>query len=421
YLPARPRRYKTTTRNAQEAHEAIRPTDPARTPEMLKGKIPDDAWKLYTLIWQRAVACQMSAAKLELVTAHIEAGSAQLTASGSTVVFDGYRRLYEEARDEKEAPAKILPPLREQEELRLIKVMPKQHFTEPKPRYTEASLIRELEKQGVGRPSTYAAIIDVLKKRGYVRVEKRRFHPTDVGEVVNRFLVKHFPDIVNIGFTAQMEEKLDAIARGEEPWKPVLRAFWEPFSAQVDKTLRETTKKEVTTEPLDEACPECGRPLVVRLGRYGRFIGCSGYPECSYTREREEAEQEAADAPACAKCGAPMQKKRGRFGAFWGCSRYPECDHTEPLVKPEATGIRCPACGEGEIVRRRSRRGRAFWGCSRYPECRFVLWDEPVAKGCPECGHPFVVRKRSKKHGTQLVCPNEGCAWQEAETSEHAA
>ena len=415
YLPKTPRRFKTSTKNAQEAHEAIRPTDPARTPEMLAAHLEPDELRLYELIWRRAFASQMAAAEFDATRVRIEGKGVVLRASGQVLVFDGFRRLYEEAReDEAKEEEGRLPPLAEGEALTIREVRARQHFTEPPPRYTEATLIKALEAEGVGRPSTYASILEVLRKRGYVRMDKRRFVPTDVGEIVNRFLVKHFPNIVDIGFTAEMEDKLDAIARGEADWKPVLRAFWGPFSAQVQRTLQEVTKREATTEELDETCPECGKKLVVRLGRYGRFIACSGFPACRYSRSLEEGEEGAAedeDAPACPECGAPMQKRRGRFGAFWSCSRYPDCKGTQPLHKPEDTGVVCHVCGEGTFLRRRSRRGRVFYSCSRYPKCKAALWDEPVARACPACGAKIVVKKRTKRRGEELVCIQEGCDW----------
>ncbi len=417
YLPKAPRKFKTSTKNAQEAHEAIRPTDPARTPESVQAYLQPDEAKLYELIWRRALASQMAAAELDLTSVRIEGEALALRASGQVVVFDGFARLYEETREDKEGEeaGAQLPPLAEGEPLKVLAVQAKQHFTEPPARYTEASLIKALESLGIGRPSTYATILDVLRKRGYVRMQRRRFVPTDVGEVVNRFLTKHFPDIVDVGFTAEMEDKLDAIARGETEWKPVLRAFWGPFAEQVQHTLAKVSKREATTEELNEACPECGKPLVVRLGRYGRFIACSGFPSCRYTRPLEDdaAENEAQPekAPSCPSCGAPMQKKQGRYGAFWSCSRYPECKTTRPLVEPEDTGVPCPRCGKGTFLRKRSRRGRVFYSCSRYPECEEALWDEPVARACPACGAPIVVKKRSKRRGEELVCIKEGCKW----------
>jgi len=416
YLPARPRRFKTSTKNAQEAHEAIRPVDVRRTPEDVAQALDPDLARLYELIWRRAVASQMASAEIDQTAVTIENEKAALRASGHTIAFDGFRRLYTESREEDkdEEEQHTLPPLREGEPLELLAVEPKQHFTEPPPRYTEASLVRALEAEGIGRPSTYASIIDVLRRRGYVRMEKRRFVPTDVGEVVNRFLVQHFPDIVDLGFTAEMEETLDAIARGEKQWKPVLRAFWGPFSERVQHTLQHVRKSEATTEELNETCPECGQKLVVRLGRYGRFVACSGYPNCRYSRPLNEREAPQPTDKTCQQCGAPMQLRQGRYGPFLSCSRYPECKYTEPLQQPEDTGVVCPACGKGTFLKKRSRRGRVFYSCSRYPECKNALWDEPVAQACPKCNAPIVVRKRTKRRGEELVCVAEGCNWREA-------
>ncbi|MDX8402640.1 MAG: type I DNA topoisomerase, partial [Mariprofundaceae bacterium] len=317
FLPDRPRRFKTKSKNAQEAHEAIRPTDIGRTPDSLKGVLEPDALKLYRLIWNRALASQMAPALLDQVRADIasEDGRFTLRATGSTLAFPGFRTLYLEGSDEpgKEAGAngeeRLLPELTRGDAVHIDQVEPKQHFTEPKPRYTEASLVKELEAHGIGRPSTYASILNVLRERKYVTMDRKRFVPTDVGEWVNRFLVENFPDIVNTGFTAEIEDRLDAVARGEREWKPLLREFWQPFKADVDRAMDARRPTEAT----DETCPECGRPMAIKLGRYGKFLACTGYPECKVSRPLDgdkKDEPELTD-QTCEQCGAPMAVKHG--------------------------------------------------------------------------------------------------------------
>jgi DNA topoisomerase-1 len=417
YLPSKPRRFKTKSKNAQEAHEAIRPTSIMRTPESLRKVLDTDTLKLYALIWKRALASQMAPAVLNQVRIDIDSGDLKLRATGSSLLFPGFRKLYTEGTDE---PAKgererLLPTLTPGDTVRVKRAMAKQHFTEPKPRFSEATLVKELEANGIGRPSTYATILNVLRERKYVEMKKRRFVPTDIGEIVNNFLTRYFSDIVEIGFTANIEDKLDAVARGECDWKPILREFWKPFKARVDETIEKVKRSDVTHEATEEVCPECGRPVAIKLGRYGKFMACTGYPECKYTKplngkgDKEQEKPEISD-QKCDKCHAPMEIRNGRYGKYLKC---PECGNNQPLEKPENTGIRCPECGKGTFLKKKSRRGKVFYSCSRYPACKKALWDKPVAGTCPKCHAPFLVEKFSKRRGEELACVSEGCGWRE--------
>ncbi len=415
YLPDKPRVFKSQSKNAQEAHEGIRPTQPSRLPESIKDALTSDQFRLYALIWKRVVASQMVQARLETVTAHFEVTPGyKLRASGSTLTFPGFLRVYEEDTQEEsgEKREEQLPSLSEGERVLLKQVRSEQHFTEPPPRFTEASLVKQLESYGIGRPSTYATILSTLQEREYATMDtKKRFHLTDVGGVVNRFLVNHFRAYVDYEFTARMEDDLDAIARGEQEWKPVLAEFWEPFHQQVEEKTHSLSRAEVTSEALDEQCPRCGRQLISRLGRHGRFIGCSGYPECDYTRPvagQESPEPEMTDRK-CPKCGKPLAIKHGRYGKFYGCTGYPHCKYLEPLEKPKGTGVQCPECGTGELQEKRSRRGRVFYGCSQYPNCKYAIPDYPRDEVCPECGSKILMEKTTKKHGREKVCPVKGC------------
>jgi len=419
YLPEKPREFKTKSKNAQEAHEAIRPTSVMRTPEVMKGILEPDAYKLYGLIWKRALACQMADAVLDQVRADIEAGSGKdsltLRATGSTLAFPGFRALYIEGSDD---PSKdddkdrLLPRLETGDLISVDDSRAKQHFTEPKPRFTEASLVKELEAHGIGRPSTYASILNVLRERNYVEMDRKRFLPTDTGEWVNKFLIDNFEDVVQTDFTAKIENQLDEVARGKLEWKPLLRDFWGPFKSKVD----EAAKAERPTEETDEVCPECGKPMAIKLGRYGKFMACTGYPECKVAKpingDAEKAEPELSD-EKCDKCGEPMAIKHGRYGKFLGCSAYPKCKNIQPLEKPKDTGIKCPDCGKGTFLEKKSRRGKIFYSCSEYPKCKKALWNKPIEKPCPECGAPFVTEKVTKRFGTEHVCASEGCGWKE--------
>lgn len=419
YLPAQPRRFKTKSKNAQEAHEAIRPTSIERTPDALRHVLDADGLKLYKLIWKRALASQMASAVLDQVRADIDSGDLLLRATGSTLAFPGFRTLYIEGTDEpvKDDSERLLPALAVGDAVEIKEANAKQHFTEPKPRFSEATLVKELEAHGIGRPSTYASILNVLRERNYVEMEKKRFVPTDIGEIVCKFLTTYFTDIVEPGFTADIEDKLDAVARGECDWKPILREFWGPFKARIDDTMANVKRSDVTHEETDELCPDCGKPLAIKLGRYGKFLACTGYPECKHAKplngEGEElAEAELSD-QKCDKCGESMVIKSGRFGKFLGCSAYPECKNIQPLEKPVDTGVKCPSCGKGTFLEKKSRRGKVFYSCSGYPKCKSALWDQPIDKACPQCNAPFVTVKKTKRRGTEHVCVTEGCGWKE--------
>lgn len=378
------RRYKTKSKSAQEAHEAVRPTEARRDPDSLP--LERDQQRLYKLIWQRAVASQMSDARFNQTSVDINAtGGYLLRATGQTVIFDGFMRVYTEGRDDSvdDDREKYLPEM--QDDLALIAVRPEQHFTQPPPRFTEATLVKALEENGIGRPSTYAPTISTIIDRGYVRLEEKRFFPEDVGVVVTDLLTEHFPDIVDVGFTARMEEDLDEIAEQKKDWVPVLRDFYDPFARLIEKKEHEI---ERPMEETDIECPEddCNATMVIRLGRYGKFLSCSRYPECKGTRQLdggEAAEPEVLD-EKCPECDKPLVKKMGRFGPFVGCSGYPECRY---IKKTETKiDVKCPKCDEGELVQKRSRRGKFFYGCNRYPDCDFALWQKPYAKRCPDCG-----------------------------------
>jgi DNA topoisomerase-1 len=435
-VPEAPRQYKTRAKNAQEAHEAIRPTSAARDPESIKAALSPEQFKLYELIWKRTVACQMIPAVIDTVSADLAAGNAQnvFRATGSTVVDPGFMAVYQEGFDEPnedEEASRMLPALRQGQQISLKGIRPIQHFTEPPPRYTEASLVRALEEHGIGRPSTYATIISTLQDREYVTLEKKRFQPTDVGRIVNKFLTEHFRQYVDYDFTANLEDELDAVSRGEKDWVPVMRSFWAPFKTQVDSTEKNVQRKDVTQELLEEQCPKCGKQLTVRLGRRGRFVGCSGYPECDYTRNLETSGEAKQDAPetvegrTCPDCGSPLLLRTGRYGKFIGCSAYPQCKHIEPLDKPADTQVTCPECKQGTMLKRKSRYGKIFYSCSRYPDCKYAVWNEPIAEACPQCQWPIMTIKTTKRRGTEKVCPRKECGHSEplpeAENATEAA
>ncbi|MHB1512229.1 MAG: type I DNA topoisomerase [Acidiferrobacter sp.] len=416
-VPPAPHVYKTRSKNAQEAHEAIRPTSVARLPEGLRTLLTADQMKLYDLIWRRTMACQMIPAVLDTMAVDLEAGPGDVSrATGSVVLVPGFMAVYQEDLDDKKGEDdeadRLLPDMRENDRIALKEIHKEQHFTEPPPRYSEASLVKTLEAFGIGRPSTYATIISTLQQREYVVLDKRRFQPTDVGRVVNKFLAQHFERYVDYDFTARLEDDLDAVSRGEKEWIPLLRDFWAEFHRQVsDKEDAERPGVEV----LAEACPQCQKPLSKRLGRNGYFIGCTGYPECDYTRNLgEEAEAPAAEIipdRSCPLCASPLVIKRGRYGRFVGCSNYPTCRHMEPLERPTDTGVVCPECREGKLLKRKSRYGKLFYSCSRYPDCKYAVWNPPLAEPCPQCGHPILTVKTTKRRGTEKVCPQKECGY----------
>lgn len=421
-VPEEVRAYKTKAKNAQEAHEAIRPTSAYRTPESVKEYLSPEQFRLYDLIWKRTIASQMISASIDTMTLDMAAGSEknQFRATGSVVVDPGFMRVYQEGTDDKPeelGDESLLPQLQEGDEVKLDDITCNQHFTEPPPRYSEASLIKVLEDHGIGRPSTYASIVSTLQTREYVVLENKRFRPTDIGRIVSRFLTQYFTRYVDYNFTAKLEDELDEVSRGEKEWIPLLGEFWDPFKNQVDN-IQETVKRaDVTQEMLDEKCPDCGKPLSIRLGKRDRFIGCTGYPDCSYTRAVEEKPEEAShdaevvEGRSCPDCGGELKIKHGRFGKFIGCGNYPKCRHIESLNKPTDTGVECPECKQGKIVKRQSRRGRVFFSCARYPDCKYAIWNEPIAQPCPKCAWPILTVKKTKKRGTELVCPRQTCGY----------
>jgi DNA topoisomerase-1 len=474
YLPEKPNYYKSK-KDAQEAHEAVRPTDVSRAPEDVRKYLEDDLFKLYQLIWQRFVASQMLPAIFDQTTIDISAGDYTFRASGSVQKFDGYLRVYQthavnvaSEEDEKSDEGESLPQVREGQTLRLDKIRPDQHFTEPPPRYNDATLVKELEEKGIGRPSTYASIISTIVEREYVRKDQGRFFPTMLGERVSVLLVKSFEDIFDLTFTARLEDELDEIEEGKLPWRTAVKEFWDKFVIDLDRADDEmlsykagipTGKKcekcgqgellerisrhgfflgcsrypdcdfiqdlspELGEENNDpnkiEYCDNCGKEMVIKRGRFGSFLACKGYPDCKTTRRLVQGTRIALqpDEPLeekCTLCGNHLLKKHGRFGEFIGCSGYPKCKYTRPIT----LGIKCPKCNEGEFVRRGSAgkggrgRPRIFYGCSRYPDCDFTTPHMPIAEPCPKCAAPFIVEKRTKT-GTVRACLKEGCEWEE--------
>lgn len=422
--PNEPRTYKTKSKNAQEAHEAIRPTSIKRTPEMLHSALTSDQHKLYSLVWKRTLACQMADAIMDTVSVDFSCGEGNLfRANGSTITFPGFLSVYEEGRDDSksdENEESVLPAFTIGDKVSLQELLANQHFTEPPPRYSEATLVKALEEYDIGRPSTYASIIHTLQLREYVVVDKKRFFPTDVGRIVNRFLTQYFTRYVDYQFTAELEDTLDAIARGEKEWIPVLEEFWKPFVQQIEDTDQQVQRKDVTTEILEQACPKCGKPLSIRLGKRGRFIGCTGYPECDFTQDMgnpdiEKTEPEVVEGRDCPLCKSPLHIKKGKYGRFIGCSNYPQCKHMEPLEKPADTGVTCPKCNNAQILQRKSRKGKIFYSCGDYPKCDYALWNEPIDKACPKCAWPVLTIKESKRSGRLVLCPREGCGYSESE------
>ena len=389
YTMPKGRVYKTKSKGAQEAHESIRPTSFRRDPDSLAGSLPSDELRLYRLIWQRAIASQMAAKELETTTVDLAAGPYELRASATKTLFDGFAAVYTEGRDdgaaEDEEAERALPAVNEGDATTVREVTPTQHFTEPPPRFTEATLIKALEEHGIGRPSTYAATISTILDRGYVRVEERRLHPELIGDVVTDFLVEHFGEYVDLAFTARMEEELDEVAEGQRAWVPMLRAFFGPLKQQVDDVRKRVKRADVTTEPSDEVCSE-GHPMVIRLGRNGRFLACSLFPEHKESRPLpgEEPPPQAGEGEVCPTCGeGTLVGKRGRFGPFVGCSRYPDCTFIKkegpPPPDPLAFEVACPKNNDGHLVPRRARRtGNVFWGCSNYPRCDYTTNFEPL-------------------------------------------
>ena len=420
-IPEQARRFKTKAKNAQEAHEAIRPTSVRNLPDELRTHLSRDQLKLYELIWKRTVACQMIHATIDTVAVDLAAGDAGVfRATGSTIARPGFIAVYLEGRDDAQGDddEKMLPAFTEGDTLELLAIRTEQHFTEPPPRFNEATLVKALEEFGIGRPSTYASIISTLQDREYAELDNKRFRPTDVGRIVNKFLTSYFTQYVDYGFTAALEDELDAVSRGEEDWVPLLQKFWRPFKDKVDHTEENVRRADVTQEKIDETCPKCGAGLVIRLGRNGRFIGCTAYPECDYTRDLDgdrpaKAEPEKVEGRSCPECGSELLLRVGRYGKFIGCSAYPGCNYIEPLEKPEDTGVPCPQCHKGSMMKRKSRRGKIFYSCSTYPTCDYAVWNEPLNEPGPSCGWPVLTLKTTKRRGTEKVCPQKECGHSE--------
>jgi DNA topoisomerase-1 len=465
YLPGSPNFYRSK-KGAQEAHEAIRPTSVMRSPDQIEKHLEEDLLKLYRLIWMRFVASQMNPALFDQTTIELTATGKDeavylFRATGSVPKFDGFLKVYEEGKDQKDEEDEELkhklPAVTEGEFLKFKSIYPEQHFTEPPPRYTEATLVKELESDGVGRPSTYASILSTIQEREYVKKLGGKFMPTELGEIVSSLLTDSFGDIFDVRYTARMEEELDEIEEGKLDWRDAMAEFYEKFQRDLVRAETEMADIKRMEEPTGQKCEKCGRDLVIKWGRHGKFIACTGYPECTNTRElklempegAEFVDQDAEE--RCENCGREMVLKKGRFGQFFACSGYPDCKTTKriggeqkkpdvPLeekcpncgsnlviktgrfgeftacsnypeckyVKHKSIGVPCPNCNEGEIVERRSKRGKTFYGCSRYPECDFVAWGKPLPEKCPECGSPYLIEKWLK-NGPVAQCPNPEC------------
>ncbi len=410
YLPAKPNTYRLKKgARAQEAHEAVRPTDAFRSPKQVGKYLTSDQRRLYELIWQRFVASQMTPAVYDTTTLDFEIGNYLFRATGSIIIFDGFHVLYAETKEAEEkdtfedfAP---VPALEKGDNAAVEAIEPNQHFTEPPPRFSEASLVKELETLGIGRPSTYSSIISTLRERDYTRLENKRFFPTELGETVTKVLVNQFPDLFNVEFTSEMEDELDKVEEGELDWRALLEEFYGPFAKALEKVdtaavIRDAFKEDV--EKLEsEPCPECGGQLQVKSGRFGPFIACSNYPKCRHTKPlgRKKTPDRPTD-EKCNECGAAMVVKSGRYGEFLACTNYPKCKHTRPVP----LGVKCPRCGIGDLAARRTRRGRTFFGCARYPECEFSTWHVPVAETCPSCGNMGAEKRFTKARGEYFRC-----------------
>ncbi len=416
------REYKAKSRLAQEAHEAIRPTDVDKTPEEIKKYLNDNQYKLYHLIWRRAVASQMTSANLETVIADIEAKcdkpnkpSYEFRTSGSSLIFDGFLKLYKKTRltPYEEEEEKMLPPLDEGEELKIKNLQELQHFTEPPHRFSDATLVKTLEEYGIGRPSTFAPTISTIIERGYIqRLPDKRLSPNEIAFVVNDLLTKHFSNIVDYNFTAKMEEELDEIAEGKKEWVPVVDEFYKPFKKNLAVKEKEISKRDIAEKPTDQKCEKCGGMMLEKIGKFGRFLACGNFPKCKFTVSLTPKKQESEPVPTdetCEQCGNKMFKVQGRFGPYLMCGKYPQCKFTKRIII--SLGIKCPKCKTGNIIEKKSRKGTKFWCCDRYPDCDFALWNEPVKKensvepaACEKCGSPLVYdRKRNIK------CYNKNC------------
>ncbi|MEK6650684.1 MAG: type I DNA topoisomerase [Bacteroidota bacterium] len=412
YLPKEPRLFKKG-KTTQDAHEAIRPTSVKHTPKAVKNHLDKDLFALYELIWNRFLACQMSPAQFEQISVDVSDGNLMFRATDQLPVFRGFLTVFDDTIEEDAAspddadPTSKLPEgLSEGVATAVAGLVPRQHFTKPPPRFTESSLVKELESLGIGRPSTYALIVSTVIDRKYVDQKERRLFATDLGLQVNKILVEHFPKVFNVRFTAQMEEELDTIATGKRDYLTVMRDFYGPFSTALEKAsvLASSIKKSLQ-EKTDVACDVCGKPVIIKWGRNGRFMACSGYPTCKTTKPlaEEQERMQHLTGEKCELCDGDMVVKGGRFGTFLGCSNYPTCKNTKPITM----GIKCPKCSEGGLVERKTKKGkRTFYGCSKYPACDFASWDKPLNEPCPTCGNPYLVEKYTQSKGAQVLCPS---------------
>jgi len=409
YQPAKPN-FFGKKKSAQDAHEAIRPTYLNLPPEKVKKHLKPQQYKLYILIWKRFVASQMANAKFDVETVDITAGDYLFRASEQKIAFDGFLKLYHEAKEPDEngngngnGGAEPLPRLSVGENVDPVELIPNQSFTKPPARYSEAMLVKRMEADGIGRPSTYASIVSTLKDRKYVELVERKLEPTELGQAVSKILVEHFPNLFSVAFTANMEQELDLIEEGKDDWVKVIGEFYGPFVKTLDGLKdKESEIKASLTETTDIACEKCGSPMVIKWGRNGRFLACSAWPDCKSTRPLPEEEARNRTDEKCEKCGSAMVIKTGRFGRFMACSGYPDCKNTKPIK----VGVKCPKDGcSGHVVEKQSRGKRIFYGCSNYPKCDYASWDRPVDKQCPVCKHPFMVQKVSKAKGEYLRCP----------------
>jgi DNA topoisomerase-1 len=428
YSSEKPRFFKNR-KKAQDAHEAVRPTSVFNTPEKVAPYLNSDQMALYQLIWKRFTASQMAQALINQVSFSISCGQYTFTASGSNIQFPGYLALYqsEEQEDSIDSKTDQLPDLNENTPLKVIQYDPKQHFTQPPPRFSEASLVKELEENGIGRPSTYATILSTIREKKYVELEKGYFKPNELGFIVNELLVKNFPNVFSVDFTSNMEENLDLLESAEADAQALLKRFYDPFKKNLDMAVTDMLSIKGVGFATDLKCPECNSTIHLKIGKNGPFLACNGYPECKYTRDYvrdekgiirpvEPAIEEITD-KTCDQCGKPMIIKFGKYGRFLACSGYPDCKYTQSLDPKEtgkATGVKCPEINcDGEIVERVSKRGKIFYGCTRFPKCNFAIWEKPVDKPCPDCSSKYLVEKSTKKQGNFLACPNKECGYKE--------
>lgn len=407
YLPAKANIFKTKSKGAQEAHEAIRPTDVNKTPESIKQFLDDKQYKLYKLIWERTLATQMTPAIIYSTSIDVNDQSDKYTfrATGQTIKFPGFLKVYTNSTKEE-----ILPTMKENDLIEAKEIKPEQHFTQPPARYTEATLVKVLEEYGIGRPSTYAPTIATIQDRGYVEKEAKALKPTEMGILVNDILVEHFKDIVDYDFTAEMEADLDKVEDGKKDWQPLIKSFYTPFIKNLESKSKELTKKELTEEATDEKCEKCGSPMVIKTGRYGKFMACSNYPDCKNTKNIENGEVKEKEEPTllekkCPDCGEPLVERSGRYGKFIGCSNYPKCKYIEGK-KDYGTGVKCPECQKGEIVSKRARGGKIFYACNQYPDCKFALWSKPTGDKCDECGSLIVYGPKETTKCSNKECKN---------------